>query len=151
MRTIHRDIVGAFIFSKDGKLVVGRNVNGGVYADKWVIPGGGIETGESETDALKREVMEEVGLDISDAEIEKVHNDLKGESEKTLKETGERVMVEMNFYSYKITLSKVAAEITLTDGDGFGIARWLEPKDFTSDIFPEPTIKNLRYMGYSLN
>ena len=33
--------------------------------DKWVIPGGGIEFGESWREAAKREIKEETGLDIS--------------------------------------------------------------------------------------
>lgn len=34
------------------------------YLGKWVMPGGKIEPGEPITAALKREVMEEVGLDV---------------------------------------------------------------------------------------
>lgn len=150
MRTIHRDIVGAFIFSSDGKLVVGKNTGGGVYADKWVIPGGGIEEGETELDALKREVMEEVGLKLSDAAIEKIDTHLTGLSEKTLKDTGERVMVEMDFHSYKVTMSRPADGIALIDGDGYGDAKWLDPSNFSVNIFSEPTVKNLQHMGYLL-
>ena len=42
MRTIHRDIVGGFIFSKDGRLLLGKNCKGGVYEGSFVVPGGGV-------------------------------------------------------------------------------------------------------------
>lgn len=43
MRTIHRDIVGGFIFSKDGKVLLGKNRTGGVYEGSYVVPGGGVD------------------------------------------------------------------------------------------------------------
>ena len=54
--------VGAVII-KDGKILLvkrGNEPNKG----KWAIPGGLVNTGESLEDALKREIMEEVGFEI---------------------------------------------------------------------------------------
>lgn len=54
--------VGAVII-KDGKILLvkrGNEPNKG----KWSIPGGLVNTGESLEDALKREIMEEVGFEI---------------------------------------------------------------------------------------
>jgi len=64
MRTIYRDIVGAFIFSKDGYTLHGKSTRG-TYDGCWIVPGGGIEDGESKEEAGNREILEEVGLDIS--------------------------------------------------------------------------------------
>jgi 8-oxo-dGTP pyrophosphatase MutT (NUDIX family) len=150
MRTINRNIVGAFIFSRDGKLVVGKNIGGGAYADKWVIPGGGIEEGETEVEALKREVAEEIGLDIEDAQIERIETNIKGSSNKVLKETGETVVVDMVFSSYRVLINRDAEHIRISDGDGFGHVKWLPPKEFNAEIFSDPTVENLRYLGYSL-
>ena len=58
----HRDIVGAFMFSNDGFVLLGKSGAGGVYQDMWLCPGGGIDPGETKLQALKREVMEEVSL-----------------------------------------------------------------------------------------
>jgi ADP-ribose pyrophosphatase YjhB (NUDIX family) len=56
MRTIHRTIVSALIYSNDGKLLMGKKdpAKGGVYNDCWHIPGGGIEEGEGKIEALTR-------------------------------------------------------------------------------------------------
>ncbi len=73
MRTIQRDIAGALLFSNDGRVLIGKNVKGGVYEDLWVAPGGGI--------------------DISDATIESVNLPQTCTAEKTFRDTGERVLV----------------------------------------------------------
>ena len=97
MRTIHRDIVGGFIFSNDGKLLLGKNRKGGVYEGSFVVPGGGVDDGETREAALRREMLEETGIDIQTATIQPF-NQSSGEHEKTLHETGERVFVKMKFY-----------------------------------------------------
>ena len=56
MRTIKREIVGGILLSNDGHVLIEKNVKGGVYEDLWVIPGGGIDEGETAEDALKREI-----------------------------------------------------------------------------------------------
>jgi 8-oxo-dGTP pyrophosphatase MutT (NUDIX family) len=62
------------IFSKDGKLFQGKKhpARGGVYPCAWHLPGGGIEEGEDKIFALRREVLEETGIDISPYSIELV-------------------------------------------------------------------------------
>ncbi len=104
MRSINRDIVAALIFSKDGKLFQGmKNPNDkGVYSDCWHIPGGGINNSEDKITALIREIKEETGIVISPEKIELVDDHGYGESEKTLKENGERVLCKMKFSVYKI-------------------------------------------------
>ena len=58
--------VGALIFNPEGKLFLMRSHK---WRDKYVVPGGHIELGERMEDALKREVKEETGLDVTDVEF----------------------------------------------------------------------------------
>ena len=123
MRTIHRDIVGGFIFSKDGKLLLGKNRKGGVYEGSYVVPGGGVDDGETKEVALHREMMEETGIDIHQATITPF-NQSSGEHEKTLRDTGERVFVKMDFYDYRIDIDQDAVGIRLSTEDDWHQPRW---------------------------
>ena len=86
MRTIERDIVAAVILSRDGKLILARKNDTGVYPGSWGIFGGGIEEGESLRTALNREVLEESGINISKYPTVLIEEST-GESEKTLNDT----------------------------------------------------------------
>lgn len=123
MRTIHRDIVGGFIFSKDGMLLLGKNREGGVYEGSYVVPGGGVESGETKEAALHREMLEETGIDIHQAIVTPFTQSL-GEHAKTLRDTNERVFVKMNFYDYRIEIDQNAADIHLSAEDDWHQPRW---------------------------
>lgn len=58
--------VGALIFNPEGKIFLMKSHK---WKDKYTIPGGHIELGESIETALKREIKEETGLDIHDIEF----------------------------------------------------------------------------------
>jgi len=58
--------VGALIFNPKGEVFLTRSHK---WWDKYVIPGGHIELGERMEDALRREIVEETGLDIYDVEF----------------------------------------------------------------------------------
>ncbi|MGH7203825.1 MAG: NUDIX domain-containing protein [Candidatus Levyibacteriota bacterium] len=57
--------VGAAIFNKGGKLFLSkRGIKAKNERGKWEIPGGGVEFGETFEQALKREIKEEIGVEI---------------------------------------------------------------------------------------
>lgn len=145
MRIVYRDIVGAFIFSADNKLLLGK---AGVYADSWVVPGGGIEEGETKPDAVKREVHEETGIDISAGEVVQIEGTMTGESEKTLRDTGERVHVKMTFYNFTVKLPLPADKITLQTDDDFKEPRWVPVKELPNINLSPPSITTLKKLGY---
>ena len=142
MRTIKRDIAGALLFSNDQHVLVGKNVKGGVYEDLWVIPGGGIDDGESKEAAAKRETLEEAGIDINDAQIEAIELVQSGTTEKTLRDTGERVLVDMTFYNFKVTIDLPAKSIPIRLEDDFGYAEWV-PISKLKDRSYSPSVESL--------
>ena len=61
---MHKVVVGALV--REGRvLLVHRSPNKRAYPDVWDLPGGLIEAGESELDALTRELHEELGVQIA--------------------------------------------------------------------------------------
>src|SRR5713226_9109322 len=58
--------VGALIVNNEGKILLAKSHK---WFDKYTLPGGHIEVGESMTDAVRREVKEEVGLDVEVVEM----------------------------------------------------------------------------------
>lgn len=148
MRTIERDIVGAFIFSSEDKVLLGHNKKGGVYQDQLVVPGGGIENNESHVDALKREVLEETGIDITNATITAIEGVSIGESEKTLKDTGEHVLVKMHFYDFKVQLTNTSGQIKLKFEDDYAEAEWYTPSELISTTIGPATKSTLQKLNF---
>ena len=146
MRTIHRDIVGGFIFSKEGKLLLGKNRKGGVYEGQYVVPGGGVDEGETKESALRREMIEEIGLDINNVEVLPL-NTASGEHEKTLRDTGERVFVKMDFYNYRINLSENACDVVIKTDDDWYEPRWFELDSLKEVNLSQPTYNTLVAVG----
>lgn len=59
-----RGVVNAIIRREDGKFLVVKRKNEGINANKWAFPGGTVEIGEMAEETLRREIAEEVGLDV---------------------------------------------------------------------------------------
>ena len=61
------EVAAAVILRADGKFLLAQRPAKKVYAGYWEFPGGKIESGESAEQALKRELHEELGIDIERA------------------------------------------------------------------------------------
>ena len=61
-----KDSVKAIVFCPEKKILILRRQEGEGGAGNWDFSGGGIETGEDQTSALKREVFVETNLKIDD-------------------------------------------------------------------------------------
>lgn len=150
MREIERDIVSALIFSKDGRLFQGMKdpQKGGVYSDCWHIPGGGVDTGESKEDTLKREVKEEVGIDISNYKFELVDDAGRGGSKKTLP-TGEKVLCKMKFFVYRVDINdKNSNEVEVNLSDDLIKYRWTDLSELADIKLTPPSVELFKKLGY---
>lgn len=147
MRTIQRDIASAVLVSSDQKIFLAKKKSGGVFAGTWTIPGGGIDAGEARETAVVREVMEETGINISgyDAELVDIGH---GRSEKTLRDTAERVIAEMTLYDFRVMLDRAATDVLVNIQDEFDEYRWFARGEITSITLSPSCEKLFRKLGY---
>jgi 8-oxo-dGTP diphosphatase len=61
-------VVAGLIF-RDGRLLVCQRRASAAFPLKWEFPGGKVEPMESELDALRRELKEELGIEVRDARL----------------------------------------------------------------------------------
>lgn len=151
MKTIHRDIATAVIFSKDKKILQGMKDPdlGGVYPHCWHIPGGGVEKGEDLKTALIREIKEEVGIDISSYTIKLLDDTGTGVSEKTLPESGERVRAEMHFNVFEVVIDdKNADEIKISLDDDLMKYRWTTIEELATLPLTPPSETLFKKLGW---
>lgn len=66
------DVAVGVLIQPDGRFLVTSRPEGKVYAGYWEFPGGKLEAGESVEAALRRELHEELGIDIGAAQAWKV-------------------------------------------------------------------------------
>lgn len=147
MRTVERDVVGGFIFSSDNKVLLGKNRKGGVYENHFSVPGGGIEPDETQRAALRREMLEETGLDVDTADVTPI-NISNGEHEKTLRTTGERVYMVMTFYDFKVQLHEPAEQVEVTAEDDWGSPEWFTADQLENVSVSGPTKNTLQKIGF---
>lgn len=65
-RSIVEVVLGVLIDRKKGVYLMGSRPEGKPYAGYWEFPGGKVEPGENGIDALKREFVEELGVNLID-------------------------------------------------------------------------------------
>ncbi|MBN2452891.1 MAG: (deoxy)nucleoside triphosphate pyrophosphohydrolase [Candidatus Omnitrophica bacterium] len=61
--------VTAAVIEKDGKILIAKRRKGDRHGGRWEFPGGKLNTGESPEDCLRREIKEELGVDIEIGEF----------------------------------------------------------------------------------
>ncbi|WP_404301870.1 NUDIX domain-containing protein [Alicycliphilus denitrificans] len=68
----HTEVAVGILLRADGAMLLSTRPEGKPYAGYWEFPGGKIEAGESVEQALRRELIEELGVTIGPAEVWKV-------------------------------------------------------------------------------
>jgi 8-oxo-dGTP diphosphatase len=62
------EVAAGILLDAQGRYLLGQRPAGKPYAGYWEVPGGKIEKGESVFAALKRELQEELGIEIQSSE-----------------------------------------------------------------------------------
>lgn len=74
MKERNKAIPASYLFlEKDGKFLLARRFNTGYQDGNYQLPAGHVEEGELPSEALVREMQEELGIDIAPEDIELVH------------------------------------------------------------------------------
>jgi len=68
----HTEVAVGILVRPDGALLLSTRPPGKPYAGYWEFPGGKLEVGETVEQALRRELVEELGVSIGPAEVWKV-------------------------------------------------------------------------------
>ena len=106
-----RIVVTGILKDKDLFLVVRRSKEDDLYPGCWEFPGGHIEFGETISDALKRELKEEIGFsDFDNPIITNYTDEVKVKSGKTIHNIELDFIIEANKENINITLSKEHTE-----------------------------------------
>lgn len=63
--TPHYDVVAGIVYREDGRFLIAQRPDEGLLGGLWEFPGGKVEAGETFPDALKRELIEELALEVA--------------------------------------------------------------------------------------
>ena len=58
-------VVAAALYDRDGRVLIAERPAGKHMAGRWEFPGGKVNAGEPEADALARELREELGIEVT--------------------------------------------------------------------------------------
>ena len=121
--------VAAGLIFRDGRYLIARRKAGTHLGGLWEFPGGKCERGESLEDCLRRELREELGIDITSP----VHF-------RTIRHDYPSKIVELHFFHCAISRGEAVA----LDCEE---VRWVMPNEMTDYEFPpadRPLIKALQ-------
>jgi 8-oxo-dGTP diphosphatase len=112
-----RITVTAAVLEKDGRILIAHRKRGDRLADKWEFPGGKLEEGETPEVCLRRELQEELGIDV-------VVGGFVGRSSHRYPHE------EIELMAYRVT--HLAGDFQLHDHEEI---RWVLPADLPSHDF----------------
>lgn len=116
------------ILKKDGKILFARRCNTGFQDGNYQVPAGHVDAGELPSEALVREVKEEIGIVIQPEDVTFVHTSFRPKMDKT----GDRV-------DYFFEVSKWEGEVTNCEPDKCDELLWVDP-----NALPENTTPHVR-------
>jgi nucleoside triphosphatase len=114
-------------------------IDRGVYPGQWALPGGGVEPGEQLEEALRREILEELGVSLTSARPLFFTDRLR---EKTFP-GGKLQLLYMVFLLYECTVSDDSIRLS----DEFTEYAWVLPTALLEYDLNEATSQTFRKMG----
>jgi nucleoside triphosphatase len=133
-------VVGIIRNQKGEVLLCKMPLNRGVYPGQWAIPGGGIEPSETMTQALEREIKEEVGLTIKNMSPFWFQDDTK---EKIFAD-GHREML----YMIHLVFDGETDDDTVSINDEFEEYAWVGIDDLLGYDLNSATVKTFKQKGW---
>jgi 8-oxo-dGTP diphosphatase len=121
-------VVAGLMMNHKGQVLITQRQPKAFMPLKWEFPGGKVEPGEDDQQALKRELKEELGVDV------KVGNHFMG-----LEHEYDEFVIDFHVYHCSLTQGSIQAV-------GVYNFRWVQPYELDSFEFPpadEPTIQRL--------
>jgi 8-oxo-dGTP diphosphatase len=113
-------IVIACVIEKDGHILIGKRKQGKRFAGNWEFPGGSLEKGETHEQCLKRELREELAIEV---------------------EVGDLFCISEYRYTPEWTIKLIAYRTTLISGifnlNDHDEIRWVQSSDLINYDFPE--------------
>ncbi|MEJ8546962.1 8-oxo-dGTP diphosphatase MutT [Brevibacillus borstelensis] len=117
------EVAAAIIGNEQGQVLIARRKKGKSQEGMWEFPGGKIEEGESVEACLKRELLEEMNIEIDPYELFGVNDHRYGSTP-----------IRLTAYKAKYA----GGEIVLTDHDEF---RWVHPSELQEYSFAPADLK----------
>lgn len=145
MDTIVKTHVGAYgVIIKDNEIILVKKARGG-YKGKLDLPGGGIEHTELPEEALKREIMEEAGINITNYKLlDVVATNIKWEMEPNLREDLHHIGILYTVDTNELFLKNEA------DGLDSNGANWYNIAELNKKELSPFTILALEKLGYNI-
>ena len=112
--------IGVIVINKDGKVLIGKRI--GHHAQKYSIPGGHLELGETFEETAIRELKEETNLDTKNPKVIAITNGLE-----TYKEEG------LHYVSVILLVKDFSGDLKIMEPDSCEEWMWSDPKNL-----PEP-------------
>jgi A/G-specific adenine glycosylase len=114
------------IIEKSGKFLIQKRPSTGLMADLWEFPGGKLEKGETAEQALKREMREEIGVEI----------------------TEERFLtkVQHSYTQFQVTLSAFSCSLKTDPFLDKNRHRWVSLKGMRQFPFPSGSAKVIKFL-----
>ncbi|MGW0881257.1 NUDIX hydrolase [Streptomyces sp. NPDC002671] len=120
---ITKHVVGAVIPNTEGKVLLLRRATDDYFGGLWELPSGGVDAGETLTEALHREVTEETGLTVTAIGTYLGHFDYLSKSGKTTRQ-----------FNFTATTTHDSDTVKLTEHDAHRWADRTEQEQVSSAV-----------------